>query len=149
MDDALVYRAAYLSDGTLVAVGEQSVVLMNTDDGGVSLYAPTGMHMLGYAVGGDTVALAMRPYGDTAGGVAVILSSGGAEQYRMEFDGEFRHLSGCAERYALLSDSHVQAFTVDGVKASAPVQADGRQVVFAEGHVVVMGLNRLESISVG
>ena len=29
------------------------------------------------------------------------------------------------------------------------VQADGRQAVFAEGHVVVMGLSRLESYPVG
>ena len=149
VDGALMYRAAYLSDGTLVAVGEQSAVLMNTADGGVSVYAPEGMHMLGYAIGGDTVALAMRPYGDTAGGVAVVLNSAGAQQTRVEFDGEFRHLSGCADRYALLTDSQVQAFTSIGVVGAVSVQADGRQAVYAEGHVVVMGLNRLESYPVG
>lgn len=149
VDGALMYRAAYLSDGTLVAVGEQSAVLMNTADGGVSIYAPEGMHMLGYAVGGDTVALAMRPYGDTAGGVAVVLSSAGAQQSRVEFSDEFRHLSGCAGRYALLTDGQVCAFTATGVVSTASVQADGRQAVFAEGHVVVMGLNRLESYTVG
>ena len=148
-DDALMYRAAYLSDSTLVAVGEQSAVLMNTADGGVSVYAPEGMRMLGYAVGGDTVALARRPYGDTAGGAAVVLSSAGAQQSRVEFDGEFRQLSGCADRYALLTDNRVHAFTAFGVVGETLVQADGRQAVFAEGHVVVMGLSRLESYPVG
>lgn len=148
-DDTLLYRAVYLSDGTLVAVGEQEVILMNTADGGVSVYAPEGMYMLGYAMGGDTVALAMRAYGDTAGGVTVVLSSGGAEQCRAAFGGEFRHLSGCDGRYALLTDSAVSALTADGVVTTVSVQADGRQVIYAEGHLVVMGLNRLESYPVG
>lgn len=145
VDNDLLYRAAYLADGTLVAVGEQTVVLMNTTDGGVSLYAPDGYHVLGYAVGGDTVALAMRSYGSTAGGVTVVLSSAGAQQYRLEFEGEYRHLSGCQGRYALLTDSAVQAFAADGFCGDAAVQADGREAVFAEGQIVVMGLNRLEA----
>lgn len=147
-DNELLYRAAYLADNTLVAVGEQSVVLMNTADGGVSLYTPEGMHLLAYAVGGDTVALAMRPYGDTAGGVMVVLSSGGAEQYRTEFEGEFRHLSGEQGQYALLTDSRVFAFSADGLKGTVGVQSDGRQTIFADGQIVVMGLNRLDAYSI-
>lgn len=144
-EDTLLYRAAYLSDGTLVAVGEQSVVLMNTADGGVSLYAPDGMHVLGYAVGGDTLALALRPYGVTAGGRAVVLSSGGAEQSTTEFEGEFRHLAGVQEQYTLLTDNSVQAFSAAGRNGTVTVSADGRQAVYATDKIVVMGLNRLEA----
>ena len=146
--DMLLYRAAYLSDGTLVAVGEQSVVLMNTADGGVSEYAPEGKHVLGYAVGGDTVALALRSYGATAGGETVVLSADGAARCHLDFDGEFRHLSGCDGRYALLTDSRVQAFTADGGVGAASVLGDGRQAVYTEQRFVVMGLNRLEAFSV-
>ena len=141
----MLYRAAYLCDGTLVAVGEQSVVLMNTADGGVSLYAPDGMHVLGYAVGGDTLALALRPYGVTAGGTAVVLSSGGAEQSTVAFEGEFRHLAGVQEQYTLLTDNSVQAFSAAGRNGTVTVSADGRQAVYATDKIVVMGLNRLEA----
>lgn len=144
-ENELLYRSAYLSDGTLVAIGEGSVVLMNTADGGVSLYTPDGMHILGYAVGGDTLSLVLRPYGATAGGTAVVLSSGGVEQSNTEFDGEFRHLSALQERYALLTDSNVYAFSATGLTDILAVSADGRQVVSAEGKIVVMGLNRLEA----
>lgn len=145
--DALMYRAAYLGDGTLMAVGEQSVVMMNTSDGGVFEYQTDGMHLLGYAVGGDTVALALRPYGDTAGGEAVVLSSVGTRLSSLAFDGEFRHISGSDGRYALLTDSHAHAFTSAGGDFVAEVQADGRQVVYTETGLVVMGLNRLEAFS--
>ena len=143
--DTLLYRAAYLSDNTLVAVGEHTLVLMNTADGGVSLYSMEGKYLLGYAVGGDTVALAMRPYGDTAGGEVVVLTSAGSEKLRLPFEGEFRHLSGGEGRYALLTDSAAQALTADGVEHTVSVPADGRQVVFAEGQLVVMGLNQMDA----
>ena len=140
-----MYRAAYLNDGTLMAVGEQSVVMMNTSDGGIFEYNPDGKHVLGYAVGGDTVAVALRTYGDTAGGEVVVLSSAGTRLCSMEFAGEFRHVSGCDGRYALLTDSHAHAFTSAGVSFTATVQADGRQVIYTEDALVVMGLNRLEA----
>lgn len=146
-EDALLYRAAYLSDNTLVAIGEQTVVLMNTADGGVSLYTPEGMHVLGYAAGGDTLALALRPYGVTAGGTAVVLSSGGAELFSTEFDGEFRHLAGVGGQYTLLTDYSAQAFSASGLSGTVTVSADGRQAVYAVDKIVVMGLNRLEAFT--
>lgn len=147
--DALMYRAAYLNDGTLTAVGEQSVVMMNTSDGGVFEFVPDGKHVLGYAVGGDTVAVVLRSYGDTADGEAVVLSSAATRLSSVPFDGEFRHVSGFDGRYALLTDTHAHAFTADGVSFAAEVQADGRQAVFAEEGLVVMGLNRLEAFPAG
>ena len=145
--DAMMYRVAYLSDGTLMAVSDQTVVLMNTTDGGVSTFTPDGKQILGYAVGGDTLALALRAYGDTADGEMVVLSSAGQQLCRLDFEGEFRHLSGFDGRYALLTDSRAHAFTSSGAAFTASVQADCRQAVFAEEQLVVMGLNRLEAFS--
>lgn len=146
--DTLLYRAAYLADGTLAAVHEQGVVLLNTQSGSVTRYAPEGMRVLGFAVGGDGVAVALRAYGDTAGGEVEVLSSSGAAQCAVSFTGEFRHLSGFGGRYALLTDSYAQALTVNGVTDKVTVQADGRQAMYADGKIVVMGLNRLEAFPV-
>lgn len=147
--DTLLYRAQYLSDGTLAAVHDGGVVLMNTRSGVVTPYAPAGMRVLGFAVGGDGVALALRPYGDTAGGRVQLISSTGTLVSEVAFRGEFRHLSGFGGQYALLTDSYAQAFTANGVTGEVAVQADGRQVLYADGQIVVMGLNRLEAFSVG
>lgn len=147
--DTLLYRIAYLNDGTLAAVHDTGAVLMNTSSGAVTRYVPEGMRVLGFAMGGDGVALALRAYGDTAGGEVVILSSAGKVQNRAAFVGEFRHLSGFGGRYAVLTDSHAQAFTINGVTEEVAVQADGRQVLYAGDAILVMGLNRLEAFSVG
>ena len=147
--DTLLYRAAYLADGTLVAVHEQGVVLMNPDSGSVTRYDPDGMRVLGYAVGGDGIALALRAYGDTADGEVKVISSSGTVACNVPFTGEYRHLSGFGGRYALLTDSYAQAFTVNGVTGKVTVQADGRQVTYTGTRVVVMGLNRLDAFSVG
>ena len=147
--DTLLYRAAYLADGTLAAVHEQGVVLMDPHSGNVTRYDPEGMRVLGYAVGGDGVALALRAYGNTADGEVQIISSSAAVLCNVDFTGEFRHLSGFGGRYALLTDSYAQALTVNGVTDRASVQADGRQALYADGAIVVMGLNRLDAFSVG
>lgn len=148
VSDTLLYRAAYLSDGTLAAVHEQGVVLMNTHSGAVTTYQPEGMRVLGYAVGGDGIALALRAYGDTADGEVQIVSSSGGVLHGTGFDGEFRHLSGFGGRYALLTDGYAQALTANGVTEKVAVQADGRQVLHIDGKIVVMGLNRLDAFSV-
>lgn len=149
VSDTLLYRARYLSDGTLAAVHDQGAVLMNTHSGETVAYAPDGMRVLGFAIGGDGVALALRPYGDTAGGEVRLISSSGTAVNHISFRGEFRHLSGFGGRYALLTDSYAQAFTVNGVTGEVAVQADGRQVAYVDGQVVLMGLNRLEAFAVG
>ncbi|MBR3778717.1 MAG: hypothetical protein IKL13_03205 [Clostridia bacterium] len=147
--DTLLYRIAYLADGTLAAVHDGGAVLMNPHSGSVTSYAPDGKYVLGFAMGGDGVALALRAYGDTAGGETVIVSSSGTVLCDVAFTGEFRHLSGFGGRYALLTDSYAQALTVNGVTDKVTVQADGRQVLYTDGTVVVMGLNRLDAFSVG
>lgn len=146
--DTLLYRACYLSDGTLAAVHDGGVVLMNTQSGATATYTPDGMRVLGFAMGGDGVALAVRPYGNTADGEVRLLSSAGTVVNHLSFRGEFRHLSGFNGQYALLTDGYAQGFTVHGVTPEAAVQADGRQVMYADGQIVVMGLNRLEAFSV-
>lgn len=144
VSDTLLYRIAYLADGTLAAVYEQGVMLMSAE-GHVVSYAPEGMHVLGYAVGDDTLALTLRPYGDTAGGRVEVISPSGTVEQSATFTGEFRHLSGFDGRYALLTDSYVQSLSVHGMGALHAVQADGVQTVCSAERVIVMGLNRLEA----
>lgn len=147
-EDTLLYRIAYLSNGTLAAVHEQGVVLMNTTSGEVSTYVSQGMHVLGYAVSGESVALAVRAYGDTADGEVVVVSATGSESCCAPFTGEFRHLSGTDGQFAFLTDSHVYLLSAAGVEGRAEVSADGQQAVYAAGKAVVMGRNALNVYTV-
>ena len=147
-EDTLLYRIDYLSGGVVAAVHEQGLVLMNSQTGKTTLYDPAGMHVLGYAVSGDSVALAMRPYGDTSGGVVEVLTADGVVSCDVAFTGEFRHLSGSFGQYALLTDGYVQVVSLAGDQGTATVPADGRQAVVADGKAVVMGRNQLNVYTV-
>lgn len=146
--DRLLYRIEYLSNGKIAAMHEHGVVLMDPTSGATTSYVPDDMRVLGYAVSGDTVALAMRPYGDTAGGQVAVISATGAATCTETFDGEFRHLSGYNGTYTLLTDGYVHALSADGVKGKAAAPADGLQAVWATDKAVVMGRNQLEAYSV-
>lgn len=146
--DVLLYRTEYLSGGMLAAVHQQGLVLMDVKTGKTTVYRPAGMQVLGYAVSGDSVALALRPYGDTAGGEVEVLTAAGVRSCSVVFEGEFRHLSGCDGQYALLTDRYVQLLSVSGDKGKASVASDGQQAVSAVGKVVVMGRNELNVYTV-
>lgn len=146
--DVLLYRTEYLSGGMLAAVHEQGLVLMDVKTGKTTAYKPAGMHVLGYAVSGDSVALAMRPYGTTSGGEVEVITSAGVASCNVMFDGEFRHLSGFDGQYALLTNQYVQLISPAGDKGKASVSADGQQAVVVAGKVVVMGRNELKLYTV-
>ena len=146
--DTLLYRIGYLSGGKLAAIHDHGVVLMDTKSGEAVSYIPDGMRMLSYAISGDTVALAMRPYGDTAGGQVAIISATGTVVQTMSFTGEFRHLSGYNGTYTLLTDRTVHVLSAAGVKGTATAPADGLQAVWAADKAVVMGRNQLGAYSV-
>lgn len=143
--DQLLYRAEYLSGGWVAGFSEQGVVMMNTATGATTLYAPTDMHVLGFAVAGDDCAVAVRPYGNTGGGQVHIVNTAGTATRVLDFTGGFRHLSGCAQQYALLTDSYVQYLSATAVGTPVAVKADGQQVILTDGRGVVLGLNRLEA----
>lgn len=146
--DTLLYRVKYLSGGKAAAVHEHGVVLMDPKSGETISYRTDEMRVLGYAISGDTVALAMRPYGDTAGGQVVLLSAAGTVTQTMPFTGEFRHLAGYNGTYTLLTNGYVHVLSADGIKGKAAAPADGLQAVWAAGKAVVMGRNQLDAYTV-
>lgn len=143
--DALLYRIEYLDDGWLMAVGEKGAVLLDTSNGLATVFAPADKRLLGYAVGGDTLALVMRDYGDTAGGQVQVINKQGDPLCTVDFSGEFRYLSSDGKRYALLTDTAVQEITLTGAGRQVTVAADGQQAVLCEDNAVVLGLNMLQA----
>jgi hypothetical protein len=141
--DKLLYQVEYLSGGWVAAFSGSGAVMLDTADGLATLYAPEGMQVLGYAVAGDNLAVAVRPYGATSDGQIHVVNKDGDPLTQTDFTGAFRHLSGYKGTYALLTDSVVYKITKDGVSGTAATAADGRQVVLDDDKAVVLGLNRL------
>ena len=143
--DALVYRLEYLSEGWLAAIGEAGVVMLDTVNGTYTVYTPMDMRLLGYALGGDDLALVLRPYGSTGDGQVHVISKSGDLLCTVDFTGEFRHLSGDSGQYLLLTDSYTQRITAVGGGSVAKVPSDGQQAVLEGDRAVVLGLNVLQT----
>lgn len=141
--DKLLYRLEYLDGGWVAAFSDEGAVLLDTADGLATVYNPTDMRVLGYAVAGKDLALVVRPYGDTGGGQVHIVSKTGEPIRTLDFTGEFRQLSGYQQQYVLLTDTYVQCFSAAAVGGTAAVEADGKQVILSDDRAVVLGLNRL------
>ena len=142
--DVLLYRLNYFGKHRLAAVGGDHLVLMNTDSGDVTEYAPKEMRFLGYAMGENQLALALRPYGDTGDGEIHILDGNATLLGMATFAGDFRQITAAEEGYLLLTDRYVQRITEDGAEGKAAVAADGRETVPEGDRAVVLGLNRLD-----
>lgn len=143
--DTLLYRVDYLEGGWIAAFSEDSAVMLDTADGLATVYAPAGMRVLGYAVAGKDLALAVRPYGDTGGGQIHIVNKQAEAARITDFSGEFRHLYGTHQQYVLLTDTYVQRLSAAAESAAVTVAADGQQVILADARAVVLGLNRIQA----
>lgn len=141
--DTLLYRMEYLSDGWVVAFSEDRAVMMDTANGLASVYVPSDMRVLGYAVGSDTMALVLRSYGSTGDGEVHIVNKEGVPTATIPFEGVYRDLSQQKGLYVLLTDTYAQRITANGEQVRVSVEEDGRQAVLDGDNVVVLGLNRL------
>ncbi len=143
--NALLYRVEYLSDTRLAAVGETGALLINTENKTTTAYTVDSRRVLGCAIKEDGVALALRDYGDTAGGSIVVLDADGKEACAVPFTGEFRHLSTNGSRYLLLTDVTAQSINHVGVEKTAAIEADGQRAVLLDDTAVVLGLNSIQA----
>lgn len=141
--DKLLYRLEYLDGGWVAAFSDEGAVMLDTTDGLATVYNPTDVRVLGYAVAGKDLALVVRPYGDTGGGQIHVVDKSGEPIRVVDFTGEFRHLSGYHQQYVLLTDTYVHRFSAAAVGGTAAVEADGQQVILSDDRAVVLGLNRL------
>lgn len=143
--DVLLYRLGYFGEHYITAVAEDRVVMLNAVTGGVYTYQQENQRILGYAIGQDRVAVAIRPYGATADGSLVVLNGSGKAVKTASFSGDFRQLSAYENEFVVLTDHYAQKFSESGLGGQASIEADGRQVVLDEDHVVVLGVSQLNA----
>lgn len=144
-NNVLLYRLEYLGDTWLTAIGESGAALLDTKDGLSTVYSAGDMRLLGYAIGDNTLALALRPYGDTGDGQVHVINKKGEPSCTVPFSGEFRQISASGKRYVLLTDTAAMEITAAGQGKQAAVENDGQQAVLSGQRVVVLGLNRVQA----
>ena len=145
-EDSLLMCVEYLKNDWLVSIDREGAVMMDTGDGLATIYAPTGMQVLGYSVSEDMLALVVQPYGSTGGGQVHLINQKGEAVSVTDFTGNYRHLSGNGGQFVLLTDHYVQKITADGAGNPVTVEADGQQVILDGDNAIVLETNRLDGV---
>ena len=143
-EDTLLYRAEFLSNDRLAAVGENGALLFTISRSDATPYTTGGERLLGYAVADGSVALVTRPLGETGDGAVSVVDGQGNELCRVSFEGEFRCLTAEGAQYLLLTDKTAQVIRKSGAGKSAAVAADGQQALLCGNDAVVLGLSALQ-----
>ncbi len=142
--DTLLYCLKYISGGRLAAVGDMGALLIDPSRNTQMAYAADGGRVLGYAVGDNSIALAVRPYGETEGGSIAVINQKGEERCTVPFTGEFRQLSADGQHYLLLTDTSAQVVSAAGAGKNVSVPGDGQQAVLCGDKAIVLGLNLIQ-----
>lgn len=143
--DALFYRLDYLNNDVLAAISEEGVLFADTRHETATHFTADNERVLSAVTTGGGVAVALRPYGATAGGRVAVLDIGAKQLSSTDFTGEYRHLSTDGSRYMLLTDSVARLLTASGSNKSAAVEADGKAAVIDTNRAIVLGLNAISA----
>lgn len=143
--DTLFYRLRYLNNDVVAAIGEDGVLIADTRKDEPLTFAADGERVLSAATTQGGVAVALRPYGATAGGRIAVIGTAARQLSSTDFSGEFRHLSTDGNRYLLLTDSVARVVTAHGGGNSAAVESDGTAAIADGNQAVVLGLNAISA----
>lgn len=145
--DTLFYQLRYLNNDVVAAIGEDGVLLADTDEEEPLYFVANGERVLSVVTTSGGAAIALRPYGATAGGRIAVIDTAARQLSSTDFNGEFRHLSSDGNRYLLLTDSTARIITTNGGGNSANVEADGKAAVADGNRTIVLGLNAISAYS--
>lgn len=141
--DVLLCRVAYLSDGTVTAVGDTAVWMYRPKKDVCNIYPLTDGSLIGYAIGNDSVMTVVKPYGANAGASIAYICSDATAAFTATAEGTFRDIAVSGNSYALLSDSYLYNIGSKGIVGSRVMTADGRLTATDGSKMLVLGLKTL------
>ena len=142
-DGVLYSRVQYMKSGTVVAIGDAQTRFVNPTGTLDSAVQHKDVELIGFAFGGNEVALVTRPYGSQDGGTATVYSSSGDASLAYDFEGEFRDVAATKKGFLVLSDDYLYALGSKGMDDRASVSADCLMTGTVEGKALVLGLTQL------
>ena len=149
-DEVMLCAVDYLSDGQVAAIGDTEMWIVKPGQDNINKKPYSDMQLLGYAVSGNQVAVAVRPYGATRGGQVLTWDQNGQSVYQHSFEGMFRDVAAGERGFLLLTDGTLTALSDRGGASTVSVPSDGLKVTHAFGKTaVVLELTVLSTFDVG
>ena len=137
-DEVMLCAVEYLSSGQIAAIGDTQAWIIRPGREEFEVKPYSDMQLLGYAISGNQVSVAVRPYGATRGGQLLTWNQNGQEAYQYSYEGMFRDLSSSAGGFLLLTDEKLTSLNDRGDDASIDVPSDGLMVTQVFGRSAIM-----------
>lgn len=149
-DEVMLCAVEYLSGGQIAAIGDTQAWIIRPGQEKMDVESYSDMQLLGYAVSGHQLSVAVRRYGTSRGGQLLTWNQNGQSVYQQSFEGMFRDLSAGDRGLLLLTDSALTALNDRGDPTSVDVPSDGLMVTQAFGKpAMVLELTSLSAFDVG
>lgn len=141
--DELLISVSFFDSGTVAAVGDHSVWVVNPQGSLFEKKSYEGLELMGAAAGKGSVGFVLRHSGSSDGGRLMVVNSTGDTAYTEEFTGTYRHVAAGENGFWLLTSDRLEYAGMTGIETSIPVPADGRMVEEFDGGGLVLGLTSL------
>ena len=145
LDEGMLFSVSYLHNGRLLAMGDNACLTIDTSGRYKEEYDFSDRELLGYSLGGNTVALALQEFGAMDGGEIVMLNGEGRVRSTTTFGGTYRHMAICSDHALLLTAGALCSVYADGTHSEAlSVPEDGRLVAAYGRDAMVFSLTKLD-----
>ena len=145
-NDILYSRVAFFDNGTIAAVGDSAVRIVNPTGSLDQTVSYNNTELIGFAFN-NGVALVTRPYGSQESGTLTMLSTTGDVQLAQEFEGVFRDVSPYGGGYLLLTEHMLYDVGSGGFGRFAETAADSLMTASIGNKALVLGLTTLSEVT--
>ena len=141
--DILLMRVAYLSDSVITAVGDNAVWMYQPKKDVCNAFAVTDGELTAFAIGDDSTAVLVKPYGAATGGTVTYIKADGKTSDPVSVQGGCRDMAVSGNQYAVLTDGYLYKISSKGIQETWGVPTDGKWVARIGDRLMVLGLQQL------
>lgn len=147
--EVMLFDVSFLTDGRVAAVGDTAAWLFSPDkeNPACATVSFEDRELLGYAVGENGLAVALRHYGTREDGELLMVDAAGTITGTQPFEGDFRHLAADGKAFYLLTASHLYRAEAGAFTDKKEIPSDGLMVSSLKGDALVLGLTALQTYS--
>ena len=120
----LLHTVSYLSDATVLAVGDREIWTLTGQDTKLTKTPCNGMEPQAYASTSSMACVALRRNGATDSGVVWMFDKNGELVKQVKYSGELRSLSARSEDAVLLTDTTLYELQITGVRKQHEIPSD-------------------------
>lgn len=141
--DLLLCAVGYFPNGTVAAVGDQAVWVVNKSG---TIQQKTGYGngtLVGFTIGDNSVSAVLSSGENAEGGTLLTVNPTGDKAYAVGYEGTYRSVAPSGSGVLLLTSEHLYQVNASGTPAMSDAARDGRLVCALGDKAVILGMTSI------